>query len=260
LSISEDIKSSALFLANFHFADKGSDYFQSGYSSSPILHFWSLSIEEQFYLFFPPVFLLLWIAASKIRKFVFPKATIRTRLIIILAVMSLISFMINLQLMADNPVNGYFSSLGRFWEITIGGVVFVVSDRSALIQKKKFLPVAMSFIFVSLITMLWKYDHITTAKQLAVVACVSSYFIYQESLSYLTTFLRFKILRFIGKISYSLYLWHWPIAVFVLDYSTSRFQYLAISTFLMFTLSALTWKFIERPFRELQPPKKWISK
>src|SRR3954454_20847597 len=111
VEVSGDIISSALYTANWHFAAQSVDYFAQDVEPSPVLHLWSLAIEEQFYVVWPSLLLAvtwLWRRGAY---------SIRPVIWVTLAVVLVGSFALGVKLTADQPAAAYFSTFGRAWEL-----------------------------------------------------------------------------------------------------------------------------------------------
>ena len=253
----QDFKWSSIFLANYHFAEKGADYFQSGFSPSPLLHIWSLSIEEQFYILFPITFLLLLKSLVQLFAFLSWHITLQSQILLILSLLSVMSFLYDFYIMNIDPTRGYYSSMARFWEITLGGIVYILSKSFDLILIKSYIKMFLSISIFFILFLLWKMDHILVLKQMIAVILVSIYLLFMPKFSKITWFLKLDVLVYIGRISYSAYLWHWPVFIWVRDYNLSRFSEICVSVTIVLILSAATWKFVETPFRRIPVPKRW---
>ena len=107
----------AVFLANFHFAALGTNYLTAQQPPSPLLNFWSLAVEEQFYLLYPTFFLL--IAAVR------APWSLRVKLAAGLVTIIVISFTLSVVQTASDPTVAYFSPFTRAWELALGGLVAV---------------------------------------------------------------------------------------------------------------------------------------
>ncbi len=112
----------AIFLVNFHFASEGTNYLASQQLPSPLQNFWSLSVEEQFYLVYPTLFLLI----ASLRSFL----SLRVRLAIGLGLVTVASFALSVAQTASNPTAAYFSPWTRAWELALGGLVALGLDGS----------------------------------------------------------------------------------------------------------------------------------
>jgi hypothetical protein len=256
-STAQDFKWSSIFLANYHFAEKGTDYFQSGFSPSPLLHIWSLSIEEQFYVLFPITFLLLLKSLVQLFAFFSWHITLQAKILLVLSLFSVISFLYDLHIMNIDPTKGYYSSMARFWEITLGGIVYILSKSFDLVPMKNYIKIFLSISILSIIFLLWKMDHISVLKQIISVIPVLIYLLFMPKFSKITWLLKLNFLAYLGRISYSAYLWHWPVFIWVSDYNFSRFMEIFLSVTITMVLSILTWKFVEVPFRRIPVPKRW---
>ena len=256
-SITQDFKWSTIFLANFHFAQKETNYFQAGLSPSPLLHTWSLSIEEQFYVLFPIILLLLLILFARVCANFSWKTPLRSQVLTLLFSLSLISFLYDLHIMNFDPIGGYYSSMARFWEITLGGIVYIFYSSRNSTKKLRYISIVATISLCLLFIVLWNMENLAVLKQLGVVIPVSVYLLFMANLNKISWFLKLKSLTFLGKISYSVYLWHWPIFIWVREYAFSRVIEIFVSLSVTVVLSILTWRFVETPFRKILVPKKW---
>jgi len=107
----------AIFLANFHFESIGTDYFLSLRPPSPLQNFWSLSVEEQFYIVYPSVFLVL----SKWRG----RLSLRGRLTLVLLPVIVLSYTLSIVETSHSPAAAYFSPFTRAWELALGALIAV---------------------------------------------------------------------------------------------------------------------------------------
>ena len=107
----------AVFLVNFHFASQGTNYLASQELPSPLQNFWSLSVEEQFYLVYPTVFLLIAAVRTRI--------SLRTRLAVGLGLVIVTSFVWSVVQTSSNPTAAFFSPFTRAWELALGGLIAV---------------------------------------------------------------------------------------------------------------------------------------
>jgi peptidoglycan/LPS O-acetylase OafA/YrhL len=251
----QDFKWSAIFLANTHFSRSDSDYFQIGFSQSPLMHTWSLSIEEQFYLLFPVAFGLIWYLTVRSISFIGWKASTHNIVLLILLPLISLSFMYNCYATEVNPISAYYSSAARFWEILFGGVLYVLCRKDSKYSNYRNQIYLIVAFLLSAISVLFLLDLISVLKQLSAVLLVSFFLIFQSHLSLISRALKNRVMTFLGKISYSLYLWHWPVILVIQDYSFSRERELVASIAVMFVLSILSWKYVETPFRKVQRPK-----
>lgn len=224
------------YVSNFWFyGDSG--YFDTTLISSPLLHTWSLSVEEQFYLFIP-IFLLL-------------TAKLTNKTTVILWLTMLVSFIACVYMTRHNESLAFYMAPFRFWQFLLGAVValsfsgFIISRvfREILVFLCIAILIGCCFFMSSDEFPGWKALLPTLAT--TIIIAVSR----KGDLSYWS--LGNPLAVYIGNISYSLYLWHWPIIVFIIMHvnSTPGWQYKLTIIALSFTLAILTYFFIEKPFR-----------
>lgn len=235
LDLSKSGIAQSFFSANIYFW-KSVGYFSQASELKPLLHMWSLSIEEQFYLFYP--FLLI------------PFLHNRKALYIFLVFLTVFSFVLNLGLVDRSPVATFYLLPTRAWELSIGGLLALVAKKNI---HTKF-PNILDFIGISSIVISFmfydKSDSFPGAYALLPVIGASLLLLPKSNETYISKFLSLSVLKFLGKISFSLYLWHWPILVynnhiFIDQNEFNLWFYLA----LLLIISYISWIFIEEPFR-----------
>jgi peptidoglycan/LPS O-acetylase OafA/YrhL len=234
------------FTSNFFF------WFQTGYFDhaaveKPLLHTWSLAVEEQFYLALP---LMLW-ALSRVAR------GSRIALPAALGALGLASFALSIWLMnSDGSANAFFMSPPRAWEFLIGGVV--ASPGFPLLRHPLAQQIARGVALVLIAIPIFSLRQGPGFPGFnALAPCVgAAMFIWSgigvPSLKRSATS-PLGVVRFFGQISYSLYLWHWPLFTFA-RFSRTSLVLDAIDKLALFALtvmiSYLSWRFIEQPFRE----------
>lgn len=239
LDFSHSLMATTAFVSNFHFlADIG--YFAAPAATKPLLHTWSLAIEEQFYIFFPLLLLLL-------RKYQ------SERLRPILLQLIVLSFCISAALAVSQADKAFYLLHSRAWELLVGavlalGVLPPIKDRR--------LGSVLAFTGISLILVsVFGYDHATPFPGFAaLVPCLGTLlFIWSntQQRNSIGQVLALKPVVGIGLISYSLYLWHWPLIVFIryrLDRDLNPVEISAV-ILISLTLAIASWRWVERPFR-----------
>ncbi|MGH2882753.1 MAG: acyltransferase family protein, partial [Solirubrobacteraceae bacterium] len=121
-----DDLSAIYFGANVHFASQGADYFNAGLSPSPIQHFWSLSVEEQFYIVWPLLLVvssLVWLGIRPRSRREEAQRPVIGAVILVLAILAAISLMASIRQTPTSPSWAYFSIVTRAWELAVGAVV-----------------------------------------------------------------------------------------------------------------------------------------
>jgi peptidoglycan/LPS O-acetylase OafA/YrhL len=235
-------RSVLLSVSNFYFASR-TNYFSDPYSK-PLLHTWSLGVEEQFYIILPLVLLAMkrmpaWLRNSS------------------LTLLMLGSLAYSQLLVSRGTSAGYYLPIGRSWELLLGTLVSCIVSRSLSMSKwvtevGTALGLTMILVGVRMYTPMTAFPGVH-----ALLPCVGTALILlcgAENTTLTTRILAIRPLRFLGLISYSWYLWHWPIVSLLrmgaIPYLPYRHRPQA---FLIITLSAglaiLSWRYVETPFR-----------
>src|SRR5580698_4403164 len=232
--------------SNFFFW-KLTDYFAVASEQRTLLMTWSLGVEEQFYLVVP--LLMVWLLRFKIR------------LVPALAVLSGLSFCIACYQVAHTPVSAFYLLPARAWEL-FGGVLVALM----IAQKKLGTPISERTQHVlgglGLLLLLLPIFFLTPAIPFpgpgALLSIAGAALVLCSPRALINrTVLSAGALRFVGRISYSLYLWHWPLLTFtriVLGANPSRLQAAAVLA-VSFLLATATYYWIEQPFRSSRTPE-----
>ena len=231
----------AFFLANVHFAAEGVQYFQPS-EPSPFQHYWSLSVEEQFYLVWPVLALL---AIPRIGRKGFT---------VIAALIAVASLVWSVYATGENPTAAYFSTPARAYELAGGALLACWGGRlkgaasiaAGLGGVAAILVSTLAFSEASLFPG-WK----ALVPTLGTVALLAS-----GANAPTARLLSAKPLRYVGDISYSLYLWHWPLIVLAPEalHLGSDALEMTIAVAAALVLSALSHRFVELPFQRKQVP------
>ena len=232
---------SLFFISNFFFIFNHQHYFADIAQNNPLLHTWSLSIEEQFYIIFP-IFLII--------AFRFLKNHIQ----FIILCITILSFFTALYIGEIYRGANFYFTLSRVWEIFLGVLTAIFLEKKLNFNKQIneiFSLLGIIFILISIffINSNIKYPHlITLLPTLGTVLVI----LFSNKKTVIGRFLSAKWLVFIGLISYSLYLWHYPILIFW-EFRWIENNNLLIKLILLvftFIISLLSWKYIEKPFRD----------
>ena len=240
----ESVATTALFCSNILFWLKSGDYFAAPSSQMPLLHTWSLAVEEQFYIVFP---LFLVAINNFLKRKYFPW---------ILA-MTIISFAVSVYGMQVNKSATFYMAPTRAWELLVGSIVALNAIPSIKndVLRNTIAVLGIFLIGYSVFFFTEATSFPSTAALLPVLGAGFLLFSGQGSLSGVGKVLSFRPMVFTGLISYSLYLWHWPLLVF------SKYYLMRALTppetigviVLTFIVSISSWKFIEQPFRGKTP-------
>jgi peptidoglycan/LPS O-acetylase OafA/YrhL len=245
----QQVRASALYFQNWVLAHTSTNYLTADDAPTPVQHFWSLSIEEQFYLVWPLLFVLAALVAWRWNRRVG-----RLTLFMLAAAIVAASLVYSAHETAINPAAAYFITTTRIWELGAGGLLALVQRRlTHIIGRQGWLA------WIGLALIVWSAFIITDSSAfpgtiallpvsgaLLMLACGAP--TARWGPAWLTS-LRPAV--FIGDISYSLYLWHWPMIVLWKYYSGSTIGYLDGPAILLTGVVAawLTKRFVEDPIR-----------
>lgn len=245
--IGMQIIASAFYFENFYLYFASLDYLAADYDPSPFQHYWSLSIEEQFYVVWP-LLLLAGLAYAR-RAGVEPRAVYMALCAGILAVSLTISIIVT----PENP-GAYFLTQARIWELSLGGLVATLhpyvnpgKKSSALLRWCGLAAIGWSAWYYTQATVFPGYAALLPTLGCAVILITP----HSDAKRDPGVFLSWPLMRYLGDISYSLYLWHWPIIVFAAasrDTGFSLIEGIGLATIAV-GLSHLTKVHVEDRFR-----------
>jgi len=202
------------FGANIHFASVGTDYFAVSTGTSPLLHYWSLSVEEQFYLVWPALIGL--VAVLFVKKDVTGHVP-RLQISLALLVVSIGSFWLAVVQTSSNPTGAYFSTFDRTWELALGALLAVSSPALKRIPGALRATLAWAgLVSIAVATMVFTTSTaIPSYPTLLPVLGAGAILVggLGAPRGGAHRLLSLRPLRFLGDISYSLYLWHWPLLI-----------------------------------------------
>ena len=225
----------SVFISNVYFALSGG-YFAEHVAAKPLLHTWSLSVEEQFYVVFPLIVLM----CSRFRVL---------NLTAIISLLSLLSIILAILLVEVYPTIAFFGLPTRAWELGVGALLASLNRNDYVSNTRLGNIIGL----VGIATLVASYTLLTADNLMPGIAAIppvlgTALLIISPSNSITAKLLSNKLLVSIGLISYSLYLWHQPVFSFGHKLSDSLIATLGlIAVALLF--SVISWKYIETPFR-----------
>ncbi len=251
VTVVKDSLWAVFFAANIHFAAVGTDYFAAEEPPSPLQHYWSLSVEEQFYLVWPALLLVLVLIAGR-------RALPRRLVFGVLLVVTVASFVWSVVSTSSDPLAAYFSTPARAWELGLGALTALVATAvaarwSALVRG---LVCAAGLVLIAVACVSYGDATPFPGWQAAVPVVGSALVLLAGAGGQQTQPLPIRALgvlpmRTVGDWSYSLYLWHWPVLI-IAERRVGEdlgFWRTALCVAVVFVLSALTFRYVEQPFR-----------
>lgn len=264
IDTTKQIFSSALFFQNWHLAENSVDYLASTNPPTAVQHFWSLSLEEQFYLAWPLV--LLVILLMTVNLTVIYKNTKAMGAIIPTVILVAGFFIYGYQLTKSDPSLAYFDTFARVWELLLGGAIAFLPA-----LKNYDLKLMLPWLGAAMFTLaIFVFDGEGFPGWHALIPVVGTALVIYggtgitESKFSFTNLLRFKPIQWIGDISYSLYLWHWPLIILlpmlvgIYIEGSKGFPLKVAILLLSFIAAALSYKFIEIPAQRIQLKKQYV--
>ena len=247
-SLATSAVAATFFVSNLWFITTTGDYFSADAEFEPLLHTWSLAVEEQFYLVFP---ILLWVLYRWARKGTVP----------LIALGCAASLVLSVWATSEYPVANFYSPVTRAWELGIGALQALVANR---VQLSRGVAEALGIAGLAAIayavyfyTATTPFPGLTALAPVLGSAAIILAGLGREAHPTLTRrLLSLSPMVGLGLISYSLYLFHWPVLVLARGYAGSLHldSGLAVGAILVSVVLAwLSWRFVEQPFRKRGP-------
>jgi peptidoglycan/LPS O-acetylase OafA/YrhL len=236
-TLGKDLIAAATYISNFLFALWENDYQNLNSTPSPYIHFWSLAVEEQFYIFWP-LFIFILFRIGKHRAVIYG----------VLATF-VGSFLFSLYLTERAPIWAFYILPTRAWELAAGALLVFLPEL------KKFRPLVALIAFVTICLTTYLFDEATPFPGIAALAPVIATIILLASRSQwppvINLIAQSRVTQWLGAISYPLYLWHWPVLVIPAIYMGSDLNFVQTVLLLGLTvlLAGLTHRYVETPMR-----------
>ena len=241
----DSLTATALFFSNFFFSAK-TDYFDAPLDTHPLLHTWSLAVEEQFYIVFPLVLMLAFRFGRK------------GWIGVILALFAG-SFVASVWMTGTDSVAAFYLTTTRAWELMLGALLAAGAIPAIRNQIARELAALGGIGLIAVAVFTFSPDT-PFPGWAALVPCLGAVLLIQcaggETQPLVSRALSLRPVLFVGLISYSLYLWHWPLLVFAryLKFGPLSTVQVVLIIAASFVLAALSYVFIERPFRRKEAP------
>lgn len=241
-NFSDSVFAVALFFSNILFWRR-TDYFATSSELAPLLHTWSLAVEEQFYVFFPVLLILTWRFA-------------RRHMLAVIALLSAMSLAIAQWGVENEPGAAFYLLPTRGWELALGAAIAIWCHEKSAPTPGLFLDQTLSAFGLTLIAgSIFLFDENTPSPGLAMLAPTVGaglIILYPKPATWVARLLGLRPLVTVGLLSYSAYLWHQPLFAFARHrslHAPDDRMYLALSA-LALGLAWLSWRWVEKPFRD----------
>jgi peptidoglycan/LPS O-acetylase OafA/YrhL len=243
-TVAADVSAAALYISNLRFGIQANDYFQASSAPSPVLHFWSLSVEEQFYIVWPAILVLAYGGFRRVRASYL-------RLLATMLTLGLVSLIAAVTLTGVNQPWAFFLLPTRAWELALGGVLALIPTQlQGLSPRRAGTASAIGVLLIVVAALL--YDDTTPFPgYFAILPVVGAALVIaggsRRPIPLAGRVLSLPPFRFLGRISYSVYLWHWPLIVF--GSLVLGIEWVPVLALAAIPVAAATQQWVEGPFR-----------
>jgi peptidoglycan/LPS O-acetylase OafA/YrhL len=245
-----DVRWASLFAGNWHLIQTGSGYFIPGVPPSLVTHYWSLAVEEQFYIVFP---LIVFGAGA---FFTSRRRPLALGVVLLLAIVA--SSWWSMHLTPINATEAYYSPFTRFWELALGGLVVILPRTWAMRTPRLNAVVGTAALLAIVVAALRLSGSSVYPGSLAWWPCGATAVLLwtgqASSMGGPATWLSWRPLQYVGNVSYSFYLWHYLWLMVPQQYATTPMAPLSrvIQVLGAFACSVVSFHFLENPIRRSQ--------
>ena len=258
IDVSKEVISSGFYVVNWRLANGSVDYLAAHAAPSPVQHFWSLAVEEQFYIVWPLLLGLIGLLARRITNK-------RGPMILGLSMIAIPSFLWSVYYTAAAPEKAYFVTTTRLWELAVGGLVALLAPAFLTLLRQ---GVAAALGWLGLLavagTVLVLQTSVPFPGSVAAIPVLGTAAVIAVGPSAgrwgPVAVLRNPLMQWVGKLSYSLYLWHWPVLVFaaaiLLDRPGSLSPREGLVAICLSVIPAwISFRLVEEPVRRRKGPR-----
>ena len=242
----ESVIYATLLLANIYMRNEVGDYFSPSVENVPLLHLWSLGVEEQFYIFWPLLLLMFFSKSS--RKYLWMMISIFIIVLLVYAEHQL----------AQNSAKAYYSMPVRAFELLLGALITCLPQPK--LPKKLLQGLVWAGVIILFIAAIYFDKYTPFPGLMALIPCLATTIViyFGQSVSSSNLLLSNRLSTWIGKISYPLYLWHWPIIVLFSIYMLPlNLEQQLIIVLLSLLLAYLTYTLVEKPLKRFVMAKNY---
>lgn len=242
--LARDIRAAATFTVNMVFAGRGTDYLGAELPPSPIQHYWSLAVEEQFYMVWPALIAAVTIGARNVRA----------RVAATMVVVVVLSLSMSVLLTGSHPSWSFFGLHTRAWELGVGSLLAVVSRGVRRVPEERRVLISWSGLAVIAICTMTFGNVTGFPGWIALVPVLATCAVLlggDESSRGPVRLLGHPFMQWVGQRSYSLYLWHWPALIIAEAHVGDELTVVQRLAVLSITvgLADLGYRFVENPVR-----------
>jgi len=242
-SLGKDIIAASLYISNYLFAWWQADYQNLDATPSPVIHYWSLAVEEQFYLVWPLLILLFFMISQRFHN--------KKGLTYLVASITFVSFAFSIYQTETSPIWAFYSLPTRAWELGLGALLVLLPPLRSrkLVGLIGFVLLIFSSFFFNETTAFPGVNAILPVLgTVLLIATINSWPPFMNDLA------NSRISQWLGEISYPLYLWHWPLLVIPSTYLARPLENheRLFAIIMTIVLADLTHRFVEEPYRHIK--------
>lgn len=241
IELSKELVATQFYFSNFYFW-QNINYFGLSAESTPLLHTWSLAVEEQFYLFFPVIVFFIY---RYLKDYFWH----------VIAAAAIISFGLNIFFVDSKPEMTFYLMPTRAWELLLGSLIVPLINHPVIKNEKSSELLGYLGIALIILSVIFYTDEIAFPGYYALLPTFGSMFLILsggKSHSLVDKVFTHSLVVYVGQLSYSLYLVHWPINIFASNIFHEEYSlFLRLCMFgLSFLCSIVLYHFVENPFRK----------